>query len=123
MDFMIDEVIWTMFPGLRLVVAVGNHLDNEERRPAIEEALQNTQRELKENWRYANPQVHPSIAAWREAFKVMGVSGKQFAAINPLVNFYNAMSLRYLVPAGGWDIDNISGSSLFLKLTRGGEPF
>ena len=140
MDFIVDEAVWRMFPGLRLVVVVGNGLDNRERRPAVEEDLAIAQHQLKENWKYPKPQSHPFIAVWRDAFKVARVSGKQFpssiealarrvlsgkslAGINPLVDFYNAVSLRYLVPAGGWDLQDISGSCLLLKLTRVGEPF
>jgi DNA/RNA-binding domain of Phe-tRNA-synthetase-like protein len=140
MDFIVDEAIWRMFAGLRLVVAVGDQLDNQARQPAVEEELKRVQYHLRENWKYPNPQSHPSIAAWREAFRTMGVSGKQFpssiealvrrvlsakplAPINPLVDFYNSVSLKYLAPAGGWDLEDISGSNLWLKITRGGEAF
>ncbi|MEE8583506.1 MAG: phenylalanine--tRNA ligase beta subunit-related protein, partial [Acidobacteriota bacterium] len=88
---------------------------------------------------YPNPQSHPHIAAWREAFKQLGLSGKRFPSsiealtrrvlsgrglgnINPLVDFYNAISLQHIVPAGGWDVDDLQGDALLYR-TRGGEPF
>jgi DNA/RNA-binding domain of Phe-tRNA-synthetase-like protein len=43
-------------------------------------------------------------------------------SINPLVDCYNAVSLRHLLPCGGEDLNAIVGD---LRLTRaaGGEPF
>jgi DNA/RNA-binding domain of Phe-tRNA-synthetase-like protein len=42
--------------------------------------------------------------------------------INPLVDFYNAVSLRHAVPAGGFDLEEID-ETLELRLTRAGDAF
>lgn len=42
--------------------------------------------------------------------------------INPLVDFYNAVSLRHLVPAGAFDVSDIR-SDIELRLTRKGDLF
>jgi DNA/RNA-binding domain of Phe-tRNA-synthetase-like protein len=42
--------------------------------------------------------------------------------INPLVNLYNSVSLKYLVPMGGHDLDPLTGN-LFLGFAEGYEPF
>jgi DNA/RNA-binding domain of Phe-tRNA-synthetase-like protein len=42
--------------------------------------------------------------------------------INPLVDFYNSVSLHYVVPAGGFDVDQLHGP-LELRLTRPGDTF
>ncbi|MGH2486511.1 MAG: B3/B4 domain-containing protein, partial [Ktedonobacterales bacterium] len=72
-------------------------------------------------------------------FARMGVSGKQFPSsveallrralkggepftINPLVDYYNAISLRRLVPAGAFDRDDIR-DTLELRLSRPGDTF
>ena len=69
----------------------------------------------------------------------MGVSGRKFPSsieallrrafkggepprINPLVDFYNAVSLRHVVPAGGFDLEGIDGT-LELRLTRQEDTF
>jgi DNA/RNA-binding domain of Phe-tRNA-synthetase-like protein len=79
------------------------------------------------------------VRPWRERFTAMGVSGKQYPSsveallrralkggepfsINPLVDFYNAISLTYTVPAGAFDLAAISGP-LELRLTRVGDHF
>ena len=42
--------------------------------------------------------------------------------INPLVDFYNAVSLRYLVPAGGFALDALE-QDLLLRFSRPGDTF
>jgi DNA/RNA-binding domain of Phe-tRNA-synthetase-like protein len=91
---------------------------------------------------YGNAQSHPRVRPWRDRFQGLGVSGKQFPssieallrralkggeplAIYPLVNWYNALSLRHVVPAGGFDLDVVAtlGGLLELRLTRAGDSF
>jgi DNA/RNA-binding domain of Phe-tRNA-synthetase-like protein len=140
MAFLIDKSIWELFSGMHLVVASGRNLDNETDKPAVKQFLSDVQEELRSGWRYQNAQSHPFIDTWRQAFKRMGISSKKFPSsiealcrrvlsggvvinINPFVDFYNAISLQHLVPAGGWDIDDIYGEHIFLRLTQGGERF
>ena len=42
--------------------------------------------------------------------------------INPLVNFYNSVSLRHVVPAGGFDLAQLS-DTLELRFTREADTF
>ena len=86
-----------------------------------------------------NPQADPRIGAWREAFRALGVSGKQFPSsvealarralkggeplrINPLVDLSAAVSLTHLVPTGGFDMAG-TPAPLEVRLTRLGERF
>lgn len=48
--------------------------------------------------------------------------GSEIGTINPLVDVYNAISLKYAVPCGGEDIDKFEGDVLLTK-TQGGENF
>jgi DNA/RNA-binding domain of Phe-tRNA-synthetase-like protein len=101
--------------------------------------LQSAAAGLRANWGYENAQSHPRVAAWREALRRAGISpksfpcsieafcrrvltGKEITSINPLVDLYNTISLRFVAPAGAWDLDAITGN-LKLGLTAGGEPF
>ena len=140
MRFVVVPEIFELFPGLKLPVAVA-----EDVSPSADMA------EVEHRWRqswedaarsasdYDNPQSHPRVAAWRTAMGGMGISGRKFPSsiesllrrafkggdpprINPLVDFYNAVSLRHVVPAGGFDLQEID-ETLELRLTRAGDTF
>lgn len=140
MEFIAEPAIFERFPGLRLAVAVAQGVDNRAARPAVaarwRDAWDTAGREAAP---YGNAQSHPRVRPWRERFRVQGISGKEFPssaeallrralkggepfAINPLVDFYNSVSLRHAVPAGGFDLDHVAGP-LELRLTRAGDHF
>ena len=50
-----------------------------------------------------------------------GKGGEPFR-ISPLVDFYNAVSLANIVPAGAYDIDEMEGD-LYLRFTKEGDTF
>ena len=82
---------------------------------------------------------HPHIAAWRAAFSAFGakpsrylnsaealiarvLKGQELPRVNVLVDLYNAVSVRHVVPVGGEDASRLEGA-LQLTVTAGGEPF
>ena len=140
MAFIIDPAIWRTFPGLKLVVSVVHALDNRAAHGALTAGFDATIRALRDSWPHANAQSHPHIAAWRNAIASLGQSpsrfpasiealcrrilrGKELRSINPLVDFYTQLSLRFVVPFGGWDLDCISGEHVYLRPTLKGERF
>ena len=137
MRLVVEPRIFEYFPGLHLAVAVARGARNTP-----SEALE---RRWREAWREAgardlpNAQSHPYVNAWREHLRGAGVSGKKFPTsieamlrralkggepfhINPLVDFYNALSLHHVVPAGAWDLDEVP-EDLQLRVTRAGDHF
>ena len=81
----------------------------------------------------------PEIAAWRAAFSAFGAKPKQYPCsaealaarvlkggalprVNRLVDLYNAVSVRHLVPVGGEDLDRLAGP-LRLVVATGDERF
>lgn len=141
MEFTVAPEVSARFPGMRVAVAVARGLENAAPHPAIEALWRNAwQAAAVEAAPYGNAQSHPRVKPWRERFTAMGVSGKQFPssveallrralkggepfAINPLVDWYNALSLRHLVPAGAFDLAALDGQPLELRLTREGDTF
>lgn len=140
MRLLIEPGIWRRFPGLRVILVWADGIANQAERPELTHELDRTMTQLREQWSHPNPQSHPYIAAWRDAIKSLGFSGKKFpssiealarrvlsgkglASINPLVDLYNRISLTHLVPAGGWDLEDLGGEDLRLALTTGGESF
>jgi DNA/RNA-binding domain of Phe-tRNA-synthetase-like protein len=81
----------------------------------------------------------PHVAAWRAAFSAFGakpskfncsaealagrvLKGGELPRINRLVDVYNAISVRYMVPVGGEDADRLEGSPR-LVIATGEEAF
>jgi DNA/RNA-binding domain of Phe-tRNA-synthetase-like protein len=140
MKFVVDPEIFELYPGLKLPVAVAENVEAAADTPGVEKLWRQAWEEagqLVPN--YSNAQSHPRVAAWRDAMASTGVSGRKFPSsvesllrrafkggeppsINPLVDFYNSISLRHVVPAGGFDLAQL-GNALELRLTRNGDTF
>src|SRR4051794_34785623 len=139
MQFIVEPVIFDHFPGLRIAVAVAHGIDGATPRPDVpaiwREAWQTAGRD---GAQYGNAQSHPRVRPWREHFRALGVSAKDFPSsieallrralkggepftINPLVDWYNAVSLRHTVPVGGFDLADVGGP-LELLSPHPGDP-
>jgi len=81
------------------------------------------------------PVDHPHLLAWRDAFRSSGVKPRRAVCsaealiargslprINPLVDRYNAVSVRWAVPVGGEDLDRVV-PPVRLVFASGSEPF
>lgn len=141
MDFSIQKELFDILPDLTIGVCVARDIDNTHRSRAgeIDEILQQAAEEMKRNFSAEKVQDHPRIKPWRNAFSKLGISGSKFPSsiesmarrvlkgdpfprINPLVDLYNSISLKYLVPMGGHDLDTLMGD-LSLRFAEGWEPF
>lgn len=135
MQFTVDEGLYELFPTLKIGVLV---LDIDNTRYG-EDGLEEVLHQVRLHFPYEKPQDHPHIKAWREGFNRLGISaskylssieslvrralkGGPFPRINPLVDLYNAISLKYLVPMGGHAIVPLTGD-IFLGFAEGTEPF
>ncbi|MFN8635812.1 MAG: phenylalanine--tRNA ligase beta subunit-related protein [Chloroflexota bacterium] len=139
---LIDRVhpeIFEQFPGYCWGKVICWDLDN---RRGVEEAtllLREVEARVRQDDSLGDVVSHPKIAAWRQAFSQFGARPSKFQAsvealvrrarrgdalppINALVALYNAVSLRFLVPIGGDDLDLVSGG-LHLRLAQGDEPY
>jgi DNA/RNA-binding domain of Phe-tRNA-synthetase-like protein len=141
MAFLVRQQAWDLFPGMSLVVARGKGINNNGPRPEIEKMLRDAQQQLRSTWSYLAPDQDPRINPWRRAFQqTLGLPHKKFTSaienlcrlalreeglrsISPLVDLGNALSVRFKVPLGIWDTDDLFGGDLVLRLTDGGERF
>jgi DNA/RNA-binding domain of Phe-tRNA-synthetase-like protein len=78
----------------------------------------------------------PHVAAWREAYRGFGAKPKRtrpsvdallrradsLPAINRVVDAYNAVSVEYVLPIGGEDLDAYRGAARLVRAV-GDEPF
>lgn len=111
MRFVVASEVFELFPDLKLPVAVAQGIHPTPDAPGIETMWRQSREEAARTASdYQSPQSHPQVAPRREAMTAMGVSGRKFPSsiedllrrafkggeplrINPLVDFYNVVSL------------------------------
>lgn len=138
MLFRVEPSFWSLFPDARIGVIVVRGVDNTRNAAACAALLADAVAGAARTVGEAEMATHPAIAPWREAYRAFGIKpAKQRSSIenllrsavagnvrsiNPLVDLYNTVSLRHLLPCGGEDLDAIAGD---IRLTRaaGGEQF
>jgi lysyl-tRNA synthetase class 2 len=136
-EFSIDPQVAQKFSGLHIGVVEGECSANSfSDRSAFEELRKLTVAAVQDVQPLAE---HPHVVAWRKAFKLMGLdptktrsSGEAIARrvqkgdslpdINPIVDVYNAISLKHLIPIGGQDQLRLTGQ-VVLRFSRAGDRF
>lgn len=135
MHFSVEDRLFQLFPLLKIGVLVCRIENTSYGEDRLEPVLAN----LRSDFSFEKPQDHPNVLVWREAFKKLGISaskyyssieallrralkGGPFPRINPVVDLYNSISLKYLVPMGGHAIEPIEGN-ICLGFAEGDEPF
>src|SRR5919205_2553318 len=139
---LVDQIhpeVFDQFPGYCWGKVICWDVDN---RRGLEEAtllLREVEEWVRKDEALADVVGHPKIAAWRQAFSQFGARPSKYQAsiealvrrarrgdalppINAMVAVYNALSLRFVVPVGGDDLDLVSGG-VHLRLPEGGEKF
>lgn len=131
----ITPEIFARFPDVVLGVIVASDIDNSGESEEVLAGLRQEEARVRETFASQAIPEHPHIAPWREAYRKFGAKPKDHPSsienlvrrvakghtlprINPLVDLYNTISLRYLLPAGGEDLDRTQGDIL---LTLAGE--
>jgi DNA/RNA-binding domain of Phe-tRNA-synthetase-like protein len=126
MLFRITDAIFDEYPEALVGVVVAHAIDNRGEDPRIKHLLETQQAKVRQEFSGTAIEQHPCIAPWREAFKRFGakpqkyyssieslvrrvVNGQDVPSINKLVDAYNALSLKHLVPVGGEDLGAVSG--------------
>jgi DNA/RNA-binding domain of Phe-tRNA-synthetase-like protein len=136
MRFSVDERLFTLFPSLAIGVLICEIHDNTR---YGDDGFEGVVETLRTSFPYEKPQDHPNVRVWREAFTKTGVSASKYLSsiesllrrvlkggpvprVNPVVDLYNAISLKHLVPMGGHALHPLEGD-IALCLAEGGEPF
>ncbi|KKU00530.1 MAG: Arginine-tRNA ligase [Candidatus Collierbacteria bacterium GW2011_GWB2_45_17] len=125
MKLIVDKKIFETYSGMRLGVVVALGVDNSKQGLFVDE-LKAEQEQAKIKLSGVELSSHKYIAPWREIYRAFGskpseynssveallkrvLKGKELSDINPLVNLYNALSLKYILPFGGEDLDKVKG--------------
>ncbi len=139
MKFKISPEIFQNYPGLHIGVIVAKNVNNQGSDPEIAPLLRKAEQEIRQVPNIEPVNSFPKIDSWREAHRKFGSSPKKAAPsvqaivrrvvkggelpnINKLVDLYNYISLKYIVPAGGEDLDLCRGD-IQLTYADGSEEF
>lgn len=135
MNLIITDTILDEYPDLILGIVLAYQIDNSGDHDEITARLRAAEAALPGMFGDTPVIQHPYIATWRDAYRKFGakpkdypssvenlarrvLNGAQFPPINTLVSLYNTVSLRYLLPVGGEDLDKIVGD---VQLKRAGD--
>jgi DNA/RNA-binding domain of Phe-tRNA-synthetase-like protein len=135
----VDPSIFETFPEYRVLLLYAHGLDNAPSDDWSTGLLRAAEEEARSAFGDAKPATHPHIAAWRETFSRFGakpskypcsveallgrvLKGQDLPAINRIVDLYNAVSIRHILPVGGEDLDQLTSDSI-LRFATGDEPF
>jgi DNA/RNA-binding domain of Phe-tRNA-synthetase-like protein len=122
----VAPAIFAEFPGAVLGVVIAHSVNNGIEDPHVMAALREAEQHAAHNLAGRPIPEHPQIAPWRDAYRKFGAKPKDHLSsvenllrnvakqrplrhINTLVDIYNAVSLRHVVPVGGEDLDTIAG--------------
>ena len=137
--FIIEDDFWELFPNAKIGIITCNGIDNtikdeNQYKDMISQGEKEALNHLP-NEEFSSNEV---IKVWRDAFKKFKTkkgarssieallkrvsTGKVLGTINPLVDIYNSISLKYAMPCGGEDMDKFIGDIRLTKAT-GDESF
>lgn len=138
MKLQVHPDIFQQFPGAVLGVVVAHGIDVTGEQAELMAQLHAAETRVRESLCGATITEHPHITPWREAYRRFGakpkdhpssienlvrrvLKGEELRHINTLVDLYNLVSLKYLVPVGGEDLDQIVGD-VWLTFAGQAEP-
>ncbi|NRT77827.1 B3/B4 domain-containing protein [Clostridium beijerinckii] len=137
--FIIEDSFWNLFPNAKIGIVICNNIDNSIRdKEQYAEIILEAEKEVLKYLQDAEFSKNQVIKVWREALQKFKTkkgarssieallkrvsNGNHIGTINPLVDIYNSISLRYALPCGGEDIDKFVGD-VRLTTAVGNEEF
>jgi len=140
-NIIVDSEFWKLFPDAQINLLVIKNIDNSVSKGKEKYFVELLNQGKKAGMQFLDHEIFSEnkvIREWREAFKKFKTKkgarssieallkrvnqNRDFSPINPLVDIYNSISMKYAVPAGGEDLDKIVGN-LHLGKAEGGESF
>tara|TARA_Y100000310_G_scaffold336392_1_gene420807 strand:- start:645 stop:1346 length:702 start_codon:yes stop_codon:yes gene_type:complete len=139
MNFKIDPAILEKFPDLNIGIVLAKNINNLGQNEELLEILKQQQATIKENFNTETLAENPKIDTWRKAYSAFGAKPKKYKCsvenlyrmilndielthINTLVDIYNYISLKHIIPVGGDDLEKIDGN-ITLTIAKGDQPF
>ena len=139
MKFKISNEIFEKFPELVIGVVVAQNIDNDGLNEKIINLIKTEEERIRKNFNTETLSQNPKIDTWRKAYSLFGAKPKKYKSsvenlyrmilqginlrhINKIVDIYNYISIKHMVPVGGDDIDKVEGD-IILTFAQGNERF
>jgi len=139
MKFKIDTRMLEKFPELKIGVITARNIDNHGFSDEIVQLIREKEKEIRENYDTETLSQDPKIDSWRKAYSSFGAKPRKYKSsveslyrmvlkgldlrhINKIVDLYNFISIKHMIPAGGDDMTKVDGD-IILKFAVGNEPF
>lgn len=139
MKFSVDPKIFEKFPDLNLGLVVARGIDNTGLSEQVLNLLKLQEERIRKQFQADTLSQEEKIDAWRRAFSSFGAKPKKYKCsvenlyrmilegislkhINKIVDIYNYISLKHMIPVGGDDTDKVVGR-INLTIATGTEKF
>ena len=131
----VSPEVATAWPDYRAVVVIAESVANGPSDEESERLLAGAERAARE-LDLERAADDPRVAAWRRVFSEFGakpssypssaesllarvLKGGELPRVNALVDTYNAVSLRHVIPVGGEDLDELRGDLRLVRTDEG----
>lgn len=131
----IEETLHKMLPELQLFVIEAD-VDLKEHKEKLKKLLNEMYQQVQDTYKTEDLAQLPTIAHIRKAYQITGKSpsryrnsaealmrratqGKDIYYVNTLVDINNLLSLKYQVPVGSYDMEQIQGDVLLQIAEKG----
>ena len=138
MKLRIDQKVFERFSGLNIGIVVAKGVDNKEMAGEIQGLIRDQEKRVREQFSLESLSQRPKITVWQETYRSFGAKPKDYKSsvenlyrlvlegvdlrqINNLVDIYNLISLKYMLPVGGEDLDKVQGD-IVLTFAGTAEP-
>lgn len=125
MRFCIEESVFQMFPDFCRGIVTAAGIQNSLPCPELEGMLREQEEKMRQD-SSIDPASHPRLVVWKDAYRRFGSNpnkytpsivflakqvkaGKPVRSISPAVDAFNIISLKYLIPCGGDDMNSVQG--------------
>jgi len=138
-QFLITPDVFENHPDLKIGLIITTNIRNSGSSSILAQMLREEEEKIRNSFAIETFREHPHIASLQEVHRSFGsnpnkhppsaqalvkriLKGGELPSINPLVDAYNVISLRYIVCAGAEDIDACQGD-IVLTYATGSESF
>jgi len=139
MKFIISKKILEKYPKLNIGIVIVKGIDNKGKNKEIDKLLKEVEDYINLNFTPEALSKHEMISPWRTVYSEFGskpskyhssiealmrriLKGNKIPLVSKLVDLYNYLSLKHLIPMGSDDIDKVDGDIL-LTFAEGSEKF